>query len=74
MSVMTNCCWRGNIAQAVCEPSETDWQQRAEKAEAQAASYKEALQKILAATSDPWGNSQHTIAGICNEALGNGKP
>lgn len=51
-----------------------EWQQRAEKAEAQAAAYKEALQKILAATNDPWGWSQSNIAGICNEALGNGKP
>lgn len=75
MLVMTNCCWCGNIAQAVCEPSETDWQQLAEKAEAQAASYRQALEAIRLLTLDPWQMGiAANVRGLCEEALGNGKP
>lgn len=41
---------------------------------AQIIAYREALEKILAATNDPWGWNKGSIAWICNEALGNGKP
>lgn len=51
-----------------------EWQQRAEKAEAQNIAYRKALQKILEATRDPWGWKIGFISDICNEALGNGKP